>query len=360
MAGLDSGTADPVSEDSDPGTVLMGVPVPDPPGPITAYPSLPRGIISDPVEAAVAGSLSPETKAAYTRDIRLFLADIHGLFGIGPATATFDDLLRWWEWLKSREIPGKTKDAEPRKARPSTLNRRVAAVKRFYREGCRRGLFSADPSASLPLLRVGKDPIGRALTPAECGRLLAACPRDAGLRGARDHVAIALLLTTGARASEVARAGVADLSFDAGVRVLALKQRKGGKETRHPLAPSLSAVVDAWVARGKITDGPILRAVVRLQDGLEVVRPGVLGRRSIHALVSFRAERAGLGADVGPHDLRKTFITMSSDGGHDLVDVSDAAGHSTIEQTRRYILRSENLVHNPGFTVWGMIEHPPE
>ena len=86
---------------------------------------------------------------------------------------------------------------------PAAINARLHAVRRFYREGERRNIFSFNPAMAVPTLRVSKQPKGRALSADEANKLRDAAPTSGNLLEMRDRVAIDLGLLTGARSSEL-------------------------------------------------------------------------------------------------------------------------------------------------------------
>ena len=315
--------------------------MPDPPALRTGVLPVPP---LDPVDAAVANVVSPKTKEVYLRHIRGFLTDLEALFGIGPHEANYDHLLRWWSWLRERE------DSLGRRLGPSAINGRVAAVKRFYREGVRREFFPSNPAEGVPSLRVSKQPKGRALLPDEARALLEACPWDGTLLDFRDRVALTLLLLTGARSSEAIALRVEDFREDLGVRVVTF-QRKGGLSDQQKVTAELALLLDAWLHRASLGTGALLRALVPMGGGRYVIRPGPLSARTLHRIVKGRGAAAGLGDDVGPHDLRRTWITAADEMGVKLTKLSRSAGHADPATTMAYIHHRDLLVDHPSDAV---------
>lgn len=295
----------------------------------------PAGTLTDPIEAAVLSAPSEATRALYRRDIRAFLTELADLFGIGPEVATADDLLRWWSWLQQRGL------------RPSTINRKAVAIRRFYREGHLRGLFASNPGQLLPTLKVSKDPKGRALSAVETQRLLAACPPDGALVDLRDRLLLSLMVLTGCRRAEALKVDLTDIQSERGHRTVLLR-RKGGKEDRQKLVPELSLLIDAWTGRAGIREGSLIRRLVRSTGGDYVAVPGRLSVRSVYDVVQDRARAAGLGK-VSPHDLRKTYITACGEMKVPIARTALSVGHENPETTMRYD-------HQRGF----MDDHPSD
>ena len=103
-----------------------------------------------------------------------------------------------------------------------------------------------------------------------------------------------MLLTCGPRVAEVIAAEVADLSFDAGHRVLA-PVGKGGKKRAAVIAPGIGGDSDAYLD-GR-THGPLFAAAGRRLDQAAVWR---LVCRIAHAVGVTAADR------ISPHSARGT------------------------------------------------------
>lgn len=294
------------------------------------------------VELTAASLPAASSARVYRRDVLAFVSDLYALTGKAPTTATVDDLLAWWNATRHA-------DGQGRILKPATVNRKVVAVRRFYREGALRDYFRKDLGAALPSLRTSKEPTGRALTVEEARALVAAAPEDGTLLDFRDRCLLAFLLLTGCRESEVCTVTVADLLVDDGRRVVRL-HRKGGKETVDRVPGPLGVLLDAWLQRAGVNEGPIFRAIVRAEAG-ELVRPGRLNRKTVWRIVAGRAAVAGLGKGVGPHDLRRTYVTAATELDANFPRVARAAGHSDPATTMRYAHQRDFLRDNPSDRV---------
>jgi len=95
----------------------------------------------------------------------------------------------------------------------STINLRLAAVRRLAYEAADSGLLSPDLAAGIRRVKGAKKhgtQVGNWLT-AEQGRALLSSFDRAALRGKRDYAMVAVLLGCGLRRAELAAAQVADL-----------------------------------------------------------------------------------------------------------------------------------------------------
>jgi integrase/recombinase XerD len=212
---------------------------------------------------------------------------------------------------------------------PSSLRRRAAALKGFYRFAYGEGLIEVDVAAHLDLPR----PVRRlpdTLDVGEVERLLEA----ASMAGLRDRALLELLYAAGLRVGEAVRLDREDLSLDGGfVRVI-------GKGDRERLVPVGDVALDwlvTWI------DGPRvalleLGHVAPLRGGPLFLgeRGRRLARQGAWKSVTVAAGRAGLGGRVSPHTLRHSFATHLLEGGADLRVVQELLGHASISTTQLY------------------------
>jgi integrase/recombinase XerD len=270
--------------------------------------------------------LSPATIRAYRTD----LADFAASRGVGRAWADSAD-------PAVGHLAARTRRGRPRDPglAPSSLRRRAAALKGFYRFAYGEGLIRVDVAAHLDLPRPSRL-LPETLTVAETERLLEAAggedpPRPGDLR---DRALLELLYAAGLRISEATGLDREDLSTDgAFVRVI-------GKGDKERLVPVGDIALD-WLARW--TDGPrpallAIGHVVPVRGGPLFLgdRGGRLARQQAWASVKQAARRAGLADRVSPHTLRHSFATHLLEGGADLRVVQELLGHASISTTQLY------------------------
>jgi integrase/recombinase XerD len=269
---------------------------------------------------AVERGLAPATIRAYRGD----LADFAATKGVAGSWATGPDAAL--RYLAARTRRGRRDD--PGLA-PTSLRRRAAALKGFYRFAFGEGLISLDIAAHLDLPRMPRL-LPETLTQAETERLLDAPAEDALL----ERALLELLYAAGLRISEALRLDLEDLSLDgAFVRVIG----KGDRERLVPVGEVALDAIRAWM------DGqrPVLVAahhVAPIRGGpLFLGRTGRrLARQQAWAIVKRAAAAAGLGTRVSPHTLRHSFATHLLEGGADLRIVQELLGHASISTTQLY------------------------
>ena len=264
--------------------------------------------------------LAPATIRAYRGDLR----DFGGSLGEEGAWARSPDPAV--RYLAARTRRGHADD--PGLA-PTSLRRRAAALKGFYRFAFGEGLIGVDVATHLDLPRQSRR-LPDTLDVGEVERLLVAASEG----GVRDRALLELLYAAGLRVSEAIGLDREDLSLDgAFVRVIG----KGDKERLVPIGEVALDWLVAWL------DGPRLALLAR--HHVAPVRGGPLflgergrrlARQTAWSAVAGAARRAGLSARVSPHTLRHSFATHLLEGGADLRVVQELLGHASISTTQLY------------------------
>ena len=152
---------------------------------------------------------------------------------------------------------------EQRHYAPSTINLRLAAVRRLAYESADCGLLSADLAAGIRRVKGAKRlgvRVGNWLT-AEQGKRLLMAADEASLRGRRDYAMLAVLLGCGLRRAELTGLRIEDLQLREEHWVIADLVGKGGHVRTIPVPDWVKAGVDNWVAAAGITTGPLLRSI---------------------------------------------------------------------------------------------------
>jgi integrase/recombinase XerD len=262
--------------------------------------------------------LAPATIRAYRADLH----DYEASRGVTRAWAASPDAAVGY--LAARTRRGRRND--PGLA-PSSLRRRAAALKGFYRFAYGEGLIGVDVAAHLDLPRPARL-LPETLTIDETERLLEAAT------DVRDRALLELLYAAGLRISEAINLDREDLSTDgAFVRVIG----KGDKERLVPVGEVALDWLTQWI------EGPrpaliALHHVAPVRGGPLFLgdRGGRLARQQAWAAVKRAATGAGLTDRVSPHTLRHSFATHLLEGGADLRVVQELLGHASISTTQLY------------------------
>jgi site-specific recombinase XerD len=259
----------------------------------------------------LAAQRSERTVDAYRRDLRIFGAFRSG--HVGAATAA--ELEGWVASMRAAGLAG------------STIARRVAAVRSYFRHQMLLGARDDNPAANLTLPRRTRT-LPRTLSPSESERLIDAA-NGTTPRSMRDRALVELMYGSGLRVSETV--GLARTSVDLDARIVRVLG-KGGKERIVPLGRPAAESVRRYMALGR----PHLDRRHR-PDLFLNARGGALTRAGAFLILRRLAEKAGLEPKrVHPHLLRHSFATHLLEGGADLRSVQEMLGHSDLSTTERY------------------------
>jgi integrase/recombinase XerD len=295
----------------------------------------------DPYVSEYLGYLSVErgaskhTIAAYGRDLAEYASFLNGR-GVGDLVrASRDDVTAYVDSLWKRGLA------------PSTVERRVAAVKGLHKFLVREGVTDNHPTARLPLPKV-PERLPDVVSIDDVDRLLGQ-PFPDGPAGLRDRAILEALYGCGVRVSELTGLDLTDLDLVEGhVRVFG----KGGKERLVPVAGMAVHALDAYMTHGR----PYLRPknTLRGVDASALFvnsRGGRLSRQSVFGIVRSYGARVGL--TLHPHTLRHSFATHLLEGGADLSALQEMLGHADISTTQVYThvdrrhVREEYLTTHP-------------
>jgi integrase/recombinase XerD len=257
--------------------------------------------------------LSPNTVSAYGHDLDA-LAGFLAERGSSPASASTADVDAYFDCVGGD-------------GRPTSVARRMAAVRGFYRFLMREERLAADPSAHLRSPRRGR-PLPKVLSVAEVESILAQV-RAAGAAGQRDLAMIELLYGCGLRASELVGLREADIDPEGGlVRCLG----KGNKERVVPLGSHAVAALEKYVSDGRRS---LLRGR-RLDELFVNARGRPLTRQGLHHILHQYVEAAGIRRPVSAHVFRHSFATHLVRAGADLRSVQEMLGHADVSTTQVY------------------------
>jgi integrase/recombinase XerD len=259
----------------------------------------------------LAARRSPRTVDAYRRDLGLLRA----WRGVPVADVSSDELESWLAALRADGLS------------PSTIARRTAAIRAFFKHQQLIGAREDNPAAAVQGPKRTRR-LPRTLSAGETERLI----ESAGgvtPRGMRDRALVELLYGAGLRISEALGLEKASVDLDERfVRVLG----KGGKERLVPLGRPAADSVRRYLALGR----PHLDRRHR-PDLFLNARGGALTRAGAFLILRRLAEKAGLDPTrVHPHLLRHSFATHLLEGGADLRSVQEMLGHADLGTTELY------------------------
>lgn len=204
---------------------------------------------------------------------------------------------------------------------PKSLQRRLSALRSFFRHQLKRGALAANPAQGL---RAPKAPrkLPQILDADEMTQLVEV-PTDAPL-GLRDRAMLELMYSSGLRVSELCALRWRDLDLaEALVRV----SGKGGKVRIVPVGSHALAALNEWKDDQKAApDAPVLPG-----RGGKPITP-----RAVQLRLRQLAQRQGIWKRVHPHLLRHSFASHVLESSGDLRGVQELLGHADIATTQIY------------------------
>jgi integrase/recombinase XerC len=263
---------------------------------------------------------SPNTLRSYEDDLTVFarfLAESQGLDPereeADPTAADAKRLRRYAAWLGGRGYAA------------STVARRLASLRSFYRYQRRQGSVTTDPAGGL---RNPKQPrrLPRLLRVEDVIRLLDGLPTETPL-GVRDRAMFETLYGGGLRVGELVGLNLDDV--DLGQELVRVRG-KGRRERLCPVGRVAAGWVERWVP---------LRAPRRAGEPALFLNRfgGRLSARSVGRLLEGHLRGLGLDpAGTSPHTLRHSFATHLLDRGADLRSVQELLGHRSLATTQVY------------------------
>ena len=210
----------------------------------------------------------------------------------------------------------------------TTIARRLASLRSFFRYCQREGLVTSNPAKALRTPRVGRM-LPHFLTIEQITQLLEAPPANE-VEGLRDRALLETMYSAGLRVAELVGMNVENWDRDANiVRVFG----KGKKERIAPIGRHASKALGQWLDVRK----PAADAKPTHRDAMFLNRFGTrLTTRSVGRMLEKYLNLTGLDQLTTPHTLRHTFATHLLDGGADLRSVQELLGHKSLTTTQIY------------------------
>jgi integrase/recombinase XerC len=261
---------------------------------------------------------SRHTVDAYRRDLKQladFLEEANGEAALLDAI----DIAGLRKWLGDRA----------RTISSSSLARKIAAVRAFFRYLRQRDIVKNDPTSGLASPKVRK-PLPTFLD-VDAAREVVEAPDQGTIRGARDRAILEVLYGSGLRVSELCSLDLGDIDLHRqSLRTIG----KGKKQRDVPFGRAAADALRRYLAgRDRLATPPRRPHVSALFLSDRGQRIGV---RKVQRLVqSYGALGAGR-ADLHPHALRHTCATHMLEGGADLRAIQEMLGHASLATTQRY------------------------
>jgi integrase/recombinase XerD len=270
---------------------------------------------------AVEKGLSSNTIEAYRNDLQQLAVFMQ-------EEATKQGLIPPWSGFNRQSMLSYLLNLKERNYAPTTMARKVAAVKSFFGFMVSEGLMKVNPIKDVGSPKVGKS-LPKPISVSQVRRLLEQPTKLAVTEAKRDRAMLELLYASGMRVSELVSLNLDDIDTGGGyVRCFG----KGHKERLIPIHRQAASAVAEYIKE----DRPRL---VHSQDELALflnARGERLTRQGLWQILKEYAKSAELEVDITPHTLRHSFATHMLNGGADLRSVQELLGHANISTTQVY------------------------
>lgn len=225
--------------------------------------------------------------------------------------------------------------------RPSTMQRKVSAIRGFYSWLEALGLVEHNPANRQLVRRVDRnkksDTTITVLTQEQASNLIDATAQN-GEAALRDRTLLLVMIHCALRRSEASGMDVGHLHSVGPYWVLDMPRTKGGADEYVKVPAHIVEAIGELRVHYNIESGPLWRSLSRNDS-----RGNRLSPDGIYEVVRRTARRAGLEATVGAHTLRHTGCTLAIEAGATLQQVQTHARHKRLETTMGYIHQRDKL-----------------
>ncbi|WP_170270444.1 tyrosine-type recombinase/integrase [Heliorestis acidaminivorans] len=217
---------------------------------------------------------------------------------------------------------------------PATIKKRIAAVKVYWSYLIDTKQTAYDPTRKVKAKRVRESEVApRWLTRHEQAKLLMTVEKEKReFNRIRNLAIVQCMIQAGLRIFEVVALDESDVDLNR--RTLVVRRGKGNKYRVVPINKDLYRTLLAW------------RDSVQLEGPLFISQQGKrLTERSVQYALRHYYDQIGL-EDATVHSLRHSFCKNLINAGQAIQVVAQLAGHSSIEETRRYVTASKKELQN--------------
>jgi site-specific recombinase XerD len=280
------------------------------------------------------------TRKAYGTDFRLFkvYCDAKGVSALPASPETVAAYIA----------------AEAQTAKPSTIGRRVAAIRYAHKlAGVETPTDAEGVKATMRGIRRTFGGARNKKAPAVAAKMhsmVATAPE--GLAGLRDRALLLLGFAGAFRRSELVALDVADLEENETGLLVTIRGSKTDQErqgatiaiARGDIACPVKALRE-WLDAAGIEAGPLFRPI----NKAGTVRASRLTCRSVANIVKAYAGRAGFDASMfSGHSLRAGFLTSAAGKGASIFKMMDVSRHKSVDTLRGYVRDAELFKDHAG------------
>lgn len=233
----------------------------------------------------------------------------------------------------------------------SSIARKVAAVRSFFKYCFRRGIVEQNP-AHLLIVPKKEKPLPKTMTKEDVHRLMEQIDTTSP-RGRQTRAILELFYSTGIRLNELVQLNITDIN-------LRLSQiTVMGKGARQRIAPMGAKALQVMKTHldsrerlyGSKTDPDARKAVFLAVHGQRIYA------RAVQRLVKAWLKKTSETTQKSPHVLRHSFATHLLNGGADIRVIKELLGHASLTSTQIYTHTSVERLKNIYSTAHPRAKH---
>jgi integrase/recombinase XerD len=263
------------------------------------------------LDAWLAERPSPNTQAAYRRDLTTFFAWC-ALTGREPFSVLGSDLERYRDAC--------LEDG----ASVATVARRLSGIASFFRHAAAQDALRDDPMAGVDRPTLANPAESSVLDAAEVDSLVGAA---FGL-GAKTAALVTLLALDGMKLGETLNLDVGDVRV--GQRAAWVSVQRRGRRQQLRLSPQASEAIARYVSQRR--SGPLF-----LGESAVAHQPSRLTRFGADFIIKRASVAARIDKTVSANVLRRSYIGVAYEAGTPLEEISRHIGHRELRDTARFI-----------------------
>ncbi|MEM6338299.1 MAG: tyrosine-type recombinase/integrase [Pseudomonadota bacterium] len=235
--------------------------------------------------------------------------------------------------------------------KPTTINRRIQSLKRFYSWLLRIKQRSDDPTLNIRFIKRSPNKKPESLTKAEVHALLTMAGRSNYGLDKRNYALVQLLLQSGLRVSEVASLQIRDLVIKERSGFVTVVEGKGKKNREVALNATARRAISNYLDTKKITFEDEYLFTNKSKQAITI--------RALQKIIKSLAEKANITRiKVSVHTLRHTFATHYLQANPSkLADLAVIMGHESIDTTTIYTKPSKTQlaesIERSGINIYG-------
>jgi integrase/recombinase XerC len=220
-----------------------------------------------------------------------------------------------------------------REKKKTSIGRKLAAVRAFYKFLAKEGVLKANPAATVSTPKLDKT-LPRIMTEEEMNNFLdrvAGAVPSGELMMRRDRAIMELLYASGLRVSELAGLDLRSVNFG---DTMLLVRGKGRKERIVPFGSKAKQALNEYLP---IRKGILMKAKKSGQTALFLNTHGErLTTRSVDRLLKKYVSAFGPKVKTSPHSMRHAFASHLLTEGADLRAIQEMLGHKSLATTQKY------------------------